>query len=81
MKFRALVLEEVDRTFARRNGSEGREVGLSIRDISTDAPRCTNNLTYVFSKGEADKYRGKLRDRFIVVALSSLTAGFGGLVS
>lgn len=80
MKFRAMVLEEVYRTFPKRNGSEGSEEGLSIRDLSTDGPRCTNNLTYLFAKGEKDKYKGKLRDRIIEVGITTMQPGFGGVV-
>lgn len=81
MQFRALVLEEVDRTYPKKNGTEGREQGLSIRDVSTDGPRCTNNVTYLYGKGEVDKFKGKLRDRVIVVGISGLRPGFGGVVS
>lgn len=80
MTFRAMVLEEVSRTFPKRNGSEGKEEGLSIRDLSTDGARCTNNLTYLWGKGEGDKWKGKLRDRIVVVSISTLQPGFGGVV-
>lgn len=74
------MLEEIRRTFPKRNGTEGLEDGLSVRDLSTDGPRCTNNITYLWAKGEADKYRGKLRDRFMTIGISALRAGFGGVV-
>lgn len=80
MKLRVMVLEEVFRTFQKKNGTEGSESGLSVRDVANDGPRCTNNLTYLWGKGEADKYKGKLRDRFIEIGVTSLSAGFGGVV-
>lgn len=82
MKLRVIAIEEVNRAFPKRNGTEGREAGLSVRDVSIDGPRCTNNLTYVWAKGEEDKYKGgKLRDRFLVLGISKLVPGFGGQIS
>lgn len=75
-----MALEEISRTFPKRNGTEGKEEGLSVRDLSPDGPRCVNNLTYLWGKGEGDKYKGKLRDRIIVIGITSMTAGFGGVV-
>lgn len=75
-----MALEEVARSFQKRNGTEGKEEGLSVRDLSTDGPRCTNNLTYLWGKGEGDKYRGKLRDRIMTIAITQMRAGFGGIV-
>lgn len=75
------MLEEVERTFPKRNGTEGVESGLSIRDVSPDGPRLQNNLTYIWGKGEKDRFKGKLRDRFIVVALTKQTPNFGGVIS
>lgn len=81
MKLRVMAIEEVSRTFPRKNGTEGKEEGLSVRDLSTDGPRCTNNLTYIWAKGEGDKYKGgKLRDRFMVLGITSLQPGFGGVI-
>lgn len=80
MKLRVMAIEEVDRKFPKKNGTEGREAGLSVRDLSTDGPRCVNNITYLWGKGEEDKYKGKLRDRFLTIAISELRAGFGGAV-
>lgn len=75
-----MALEEISRTFPKRNGTEGKEEGLSVRDLSTDGPRCVNNITYLWAKGEGDKYKGKLRDRVMVIGITSMRPGFGGVV-
>lgn len=77
---RVMVLEEVERPFSKRNGTQGLESGLSVRDVSTEGPRCKSNLTYLWAPGERDRYKGKLRDRFITIGIGDLQPAFGGVV-
>jgi hypothetical protein len=79
MKVEMLVMEEGYRVF-KSKGVEQKEYVFTGRDCNSNPGemRCGNNLVYVPSQDDLDKFKGKLQDKRATVQIKEVSVGFNG---
>jgi hypothetical protein len=78
MKVRMLCLEEGIRK-TEFQGVKREEYVLSLRDASKEGQRCQNNFRFKPDAETLDKYKGKLRDTFLIVEINEIGTPFNGI--
>lgn len=76
MKVYVTCLEEGERT-SEYEGQKRRYYEASVRDISPEGRRCTDNFTVRLNAEQEAKYKGKLRDQAFNLQILRLRSGGG----
>jgi hypothetical protein len=76
MRLKCLCIEERTESFVGKRGSVSQHI-VALMDLSPE-DRLINTFDYTLSADEAERFRGKLRDKPVELGITAFEPAFGG---